>query len=174
MKKWILSIVIFIYASLAATAQEDSMKFYLDAPDTVAVGEAFEISFTSKNANGNFVEPNWGNLEQVRSSRTSSNMSIINGVTTSEKSWVYIVVIDKAGTFTINPASLVQKEHTLKTDWEKVVAIEGYVMPKRAQSPSPFGDFWGRKTPEKEKAAPKEEAPKKKKKFKRKKKTYRI
>ncbi len=174
--KFILAILT-IFISFGIHAQDD-VKFYVEVPDTVPKGEAFPVKFVLEDADGShFEQPEWTNLQYVSGPMNSTSFSIINGVSSSSVSYTYYVQASEEGTYTVNPASITVDGKIHKTDWEKVVVKEGFVLPKERDrwNDNFFGD-WGtrRRLPpqQADPSFPPQEEKKTKKKSK--KKTYRI
>ena len=90
----------------------DKVSFKAEAPMTATVGELFRVGFTvnAKPDNGTFQAPSFDNFEAVAGPSTShsSSTNIVNGKTTKSVSYgyTYVLVPQKAGTFTIGSASI--------------------------------------------------------------------
>ena len=154
---------------------QDEVRFHVEVPDTVPSGQTFKVSFILDNAQGNgFDVAEWKNFNVVSGPQTSSSFSIINDVSSKEMSFTYYLQAKKEGTFTINPATVFVDGEAIKTDWKKIVVLEGYEPKEKSNNPSsmfrewgsPFGDRPRNRQPEKP------IQPKKKKRTN--KKTYRI
>jgi len=74
----------------------------------VVVGTPFIIRATVAGDTQNLAEPLVKGVDQFGKQRTqvSSNISMINGVTTVSKEYVTVVAIDQEGTFTLGPAQI--------------------------------------------------------------------
>lgn len=164
---------LFLFVSISIFAQD--VRFHLEAPDTIPPNQTFQVSFVLENARTNdFDVAEWKNFTVVSGPQTSSSFSIINGVSSQEMSYTYYLQAKKEGTFTINPATVFVDGKAIKTDWKKIVVLEGFEIHSEPKGPetmfrewrSPFGN-----TPRK-KSQEDPVIPKKKKKSD--KKTYRI
>ncbi len=152
---------------------QDGPIFKVMAPDTVPLGERFEISFVLKNGQGDeFSPPDFIGFKIISGPNMSSSFSFMNGKSSQEVSYNYILEAEKTGTRAIEPAKISTDGKTLKSEMKKIAVVEGYVMPRKS---NPFDDFFNRRNdrffqwPERNETAP--SAPQEKKK---KKKTYRI
>lgn len=79
------------------------------AVDTVSVGVPFLVRLTIKDSNGTVSTPTISGLEPFEriDMRTSSQFTMINGRTSSEKSYLYTIRSHKPGRFVIGPAQVV-------------------------------------------------------------------
>ncbi len=172
MKRIYFTLFLGIIFSFNVSAQEAT--FNIMAPDTVPPNEIFEITFVLKNAKGSdFDAPDFNGFYVVSGPNMSSSYSFMNGQSSQELSYTFLVKAKETGTKTIGQSSIVVNEKRLKTDWTKIAVIEGFKMPKKKD---PFDDFFNRRDffDMPESISPKEENPYQKKKSKKKKKTYRI
>ena len=110
MKKILLSVVALM--AIFSVYGADKVSFKADAPMTATVGERFRVSFTvnAKPDSGTLTAPSFEGFDLLAGPTTSSSSSvqIINGKTTSKASYgyTYVLVPEKAGTFTIGSASI--------------------------------------------------------------------
>lgn len=104
------------------------------AKSTFGVGEQLEVDF-SINADGtNFTAPDFGNNFQVLSGpNMSTSMESINGATSVNVTYSYILAPVKEGTFTISAAAIVVNGHTLLTNQLKI-KVQGHA-PANQQAP---------------------------------------
>ena len=107
MKK-ILSIVLFVGIVLSAYA--DEVVFKAQAPNQVIAGRPFQLTY-SVNQNGRDLRaPEFTNFDHLAGPYTSvqSSSSFVNGQHTStfEQTYTYTLMAQRAGTFTIQPASI--------------------------------------------------------------------
>jgi len=140
MKKF-LCILSFIGMALGVYA--DEVVFKAQAPKQVIVGRPFQISFTVNHRSRDLQAPEFTDFDVLSGpySSTSSSTSFTNGHMTSsyEQTYTYMLMAQKAGTFTIGPA-------TVKVSGERIqsngVRIE--VLPEDQQaSNSPQGGQTG-------------------------------
>lgn len=103
-----LLISLFIAGQIYA---EDEVSLTVDAPDVVVVGDQFRLTFTVNTQDAdNFLAPSISGLSVLAGPYRSSgrNISVINGKMTnvSYLSYVYTLMAEKEGTFTIPAASI--------------------------------------------------------------------
>ncbi len=101
-------LLIFTMVSLASMA--DAIRFTMEAPNVVNVGEQFRLSFTVNDAGTDLQLPDLSNFEILMGPSTSqsSSFQMINGKTTQSVSFSYIFILRarSEGKFTIRPASI--------------------------------------------------------------------
>jgi len=109
MRRFVIILIAFVL-SYGLYAQ-DKVTFKASAPDAVAVGDQFRLSFvvTSQNIK-DFKAPSISNFEVLMGPTRSqqSSTQIINGTTTHSSSvtFTYILLANKEGNFTIPSASI--------------------------------------------------------------------
>ncbi len=82
----------------------------------VALGSAFEVSFSLKDAPGErFKAPDFADFKIVGGPNEVRGMSIINGRSSSHQTWTYELEPRRTGTFTIGAANIVAEGKTLTT-----------------------------------------------------------
>lgn len=163
----IKSILLFIAIFISGVVLGQSPEFNIIAPDTVPPHYNFEISYQLKNAKGtDFDYPEFDAFDLISGPNVSTQFSMINGETSQEMSYNYILKSKEPGTYTIAATTIFVEGKPFKTDWKKIVVEEGYVMPKKNNQQF---DFF--RDPFRDDRAPEKEF---KKDIKRKKKTYRI
>jgi hypothetical protein len=121
-------------------------KFTATASKTnVGVGEQFEIDF-SIDANGDRFTPPDLNIFQVMSGpNMSTSETMVNGSTTFNNTYSYIVAATKEGAFNIGAAAIIVNGHTLLSNHLKII-VKGHAPPgQQAQQqqmkvPDPFAD----------------------------------
>jgi len=96
---------------------------------TVKTGDRFKIEFKGSGDFTNFKAPNLSNFRVLSGPNQSTNMSWINGKTSSNVSYSYILMAVKEGEFTIGPAvaafnGKAYKTNTLKIKVTKGVAVQ--------------------------------------------------
>jgi hypothetical protein len=130
----ILLILLFIgYGAMA-----DNIKFTMEGPEAVAMGEQFRLSFTL-NENGSDLQlPDLSNFDVLMGPSTSqsSSIQIINGRTTQSTSFSYMFVLraKKEGKFTIRPASIKVGGKTYESNSLEIQVVKG--QPQQQQSAS--------------------------------------
>ncbi len=115
-KKQIISILLFL-ASCASIVVAQDVEFTVTAPNVVAVGEQFRLTYKLNARPQEFKPPSFEGFYILAgpSTSTSSSIQIINGQMTQtyEFTYTYILEATSEGKFTIDPASVIvsKKEH---------------------------------------------------------------
>ncbi|WP_183576246.1 BatD family protein [Mucilaginibacter sp. X5P1] len=86
----------------------------------VAVGEQFEVDFSLDGGGEHFIPPDFRGFQVLSGPNPSTSMTSINGVTTYNTTYGYIVTATKEGTLTIDAAAIVSAGHTLTTNSLKI------------------------------------------------------
>ncbi len=84
----------------AATSVAQKVEITLTAPSTVNTGQPFRVEVSANNQEVRLGTPTFEGM-QVMGKMQSSNMSFINGVSSVSVSYIYTVVADKPGKYTI-------------------------------------------------------------------------
>ncbi|MFM8451224.1 MAG: BatD family protein [Haliscomenobacter sp.] len=105
--------------------------------DTVWLGHYFKLTFTLKNGQGSkFTPPSFGSdVEWLSGPNTSTSISVVNGETTREQSFSYLVRPTTVGVLRVLPATIETEEGLLETE---SFAIS--VLPNEAGLPQPAVD----------------------------------
>ncbi|MFT6718854.1 MAG: hypothetical protein ACJAY8_001253, partial [Sphingobacteriales bacterium] len=109
--------VLFAFMALSSVmgwTQNGDFKAYVNQ-NPVNTGDRFKITFELSNAEGEITPPPMTDFQVVFGPSKSSNFSYVNGKSSKSVSISYTVVANRAGTFTIPPATAVTKKGTLKT-----------------------------------------------------------
>ncbi len=115
----LLAIYFTFFITYVSVSQQ--VKFYatINAKE-VFTDSYFSVKFTIENSEGNsFTPPDFYPFKVVSGPGTSSEVSIINGIRSSKKSYSYTLIAKKPGVYTIEPAKItiggqVYKSNTLK------------------------------------------------------------
>ncbi len=118
-------ILLLIFATLAAQAD---VTFTVVPPRQVIEGNRFAVTFRLQNAEGsslNAPQINGCTLLYGPSTSTMQSYQVVNGKATSTSSvdYTYTYRADKAGTFTIGPASIVADGKTYRTKETKFTVL---------------------------------------------------
>lgn len=108
MKRFIPIVILILFSAVTIYAQT---QFTAEAPAQVIAGQRFRVVFTLTNGDGENIQvPEFAGLDVLYgpARSQSSQISIINGKTTStkEESYTYTVVASKEGKFTIPSATI--------------------------------------------------------------------
>jgi hypothetical protein len=93
--------------------------------NSVKTGDRFQIQFTANTKISNFKAPNLSNFRVLSGPNQSTNMSWVNGKTTSSISYSYVLMAVKEGEFTIGPAVAVANGKAHKTNSIKIAVGKG-------------------------------------------------
>ena len=92
---------------------------------SVKTGDRFKIQFTSNTELGNFKAPELTDFRVLSGPNQSTQMSWVNGKTTSSISYTYILMAVKEGSFTIGPAVAISNGKVVKSNSLKIKVGKG-------------------------------------------------
>lgn len=113
--------VFFLISLIFATTLSFAQDFKIDvnAPQVVAVGEAFRVEFAMNGKPEDFTAPSFDSFEVLAgpSVSQSSSMSFVNGKRTSSSSYTYsyVLVASEKGNKEIGAASAINEKKTYKS-----------------------------------------------------------
>ena len=126
--------LVFIFlAFVTLSAFADEVVFKAQAPKQVVVGRPFQVTYTVNQRSRDLRAPEFTDFDVLSGpyTSTSSSTSFVNGKRTSsfEQTYTYMLMAQKAGTFTIGPA-------TVKVDGEQVQSngVRIQVLPEDEQA----------------------------------------
>ena len=126
--------LLFIFlAFVTLSAFADEVVFKAQAPKQVVVGRPFQVTYTVNQRSRDLRAPEFTDFDVLSGpyTSTSSSTSFVNGKRTSsfEQTYTYMLMAQKAGTFTIGPA-------TVKVDGEHVQSngVRIQVLPEDEQA----------------------------------------
>jgi hypothetical protein len=93
--------------------------------DVVKTGDRFKIQFAANTEVSNFKAPKLNNFRVLSGPNQSTQMSWVNGKTTSSISYTYILMAVKEGEFTIGPAVASVNGTAIKTNSLKIKVSKG-------------------------------------------------
>ncbi len=137
---------ILAFLLLWATVGFGQAKFTATASKTsVGMGEPFEVDFAI-NANGErFTPPDFTGFQVVQGPILSTSESMINGVTSFNNTYSFVLVATKESTYTIGAAAIVVNGHTMLSNALRI-KVKGQAPPQAQQQaqqmqvPDPFAD----------------------------------
>ena len=110
-------LIVLSFIGIALSAYADEVVFKASAPSQVIVGKPFQLTYTVNQRSRDLRAPEFTDFDVLAGpyTSTSSSTSFVNGHRTStfEQTYTYMLMAQKAGTFTISPA-------TVKVDGENV------------------------------------------------------
>lgn len=147
--KILLILLLVGYAAIA-----DNVRFTMESPEAVAVGDQFRLSFTLNETGSELQLPDLSNFDLLMGPSTSqsSSFQIINGKTTQSTSFSYIFVLraKKEGKFTIRPASIKVDGKTYESNSLEIQVVKGQPQQQpsaagqqgtQTQEPTPTGNI---------------------------------
>jgi hypothetical protein len=126
--------ILLVLASFASVGQDIGFYVATDAPILdastktyqVLSNSVFQVSFVVENGTGTeFSPPNFTGLSIISGPMTSTEVSIINGRKSEKRSFIYSIVGNKEGVYTIESASIKTSKGTLFTNPFKVKISKG-------------------------------------------------
>ena len=96
--------ICFLFLANYESLSQD-YKFFATVPDTVAMGEPFEVKFTLENVKGEIEAPEFYGLKIVGGPNQSYTTAIVNGDMSQSKSISYTVVAEEEGAWVIERAT---------------------------------------------------------------------
>lgn len=122
MKKIKILFVLLLSAITSVMAQ----KFVAQASKTtVAVGEAFQISYTLNTSGSNFKVPALKDFDVYSGPNQSTSMSFVNGAMSQSVTLSYVIAAKKEGKITIGPATVNVEGKTIQSNSLTFEVIKG-------------------------------------------------
>ncbi len=120
-------LLILTFVSYAALA--DNVRFVMEGPEVVAMGEQFRLGFTLNDKGTDLQLPDLSNFDVLMGPSTSqsSSFQMINGKTTQSVSFSYMFVLraKKEGKFTVRPASIKVDGKTYESNPLDIQVVKG-------------------------------------------------
>ena len=135
--------------------------FFVQFPDTVAVGHPFEVMFTLENGNGKIEAPEFFGLKVINGPNQSYSTSIVNGDSKQSMSIYFTLLAEEEGSWVIERAMVEIEGMFLETEPATIVVNkDGPLAPKATAKSDRFGfdDFFKKRfnqKPQLEKTKPK-------------------
>ncbi len=133
--KSIVTVIVFLLAGLAATAQEVTLT--VDAPESAIAGDRFRIIYTVNSTDGQFTPPKFDPAFTLQGPQqsTSRNVQWINGDVKSVVSvtLIYYAVVSEPGTYIIPEARFETKKLTVSSPARQIVITAGAQAPATGQ-----------------------------------------
>jgi hypothetical protein len=111
------------------SALGDNVRFVMEGPEAVTMGEQFRLGFTLNTTGSDLQLPDLSNFDVLMGPSTSqsSSFQIINGKTTQSVSFSYIFILraKKEGKFTIRPASIKVDGKTYESNSLEIQVVKG-------------------------------------------------
>lgn len=119
-------LIVIIYLFWGSNLLSQNSGFYLDVDrNPIEVGETFQLTLQLENMDASQIEiGDLAPFKIVGGPATSSSYSIINGKSTSSKSYKYILQATKKGSFILPAATAKWSGKTIKTNDVKIMVVE--------------------------------------------------
>jgi len=128
--------LLMIMMLIGFIAKADNIRFIMEGPEVVEMGEQFRLGFTLNERGTDLQLPDLSNFDVLMGPSTSqsSSIQIINGKTTQTSSFSYIFILraKKEGKFTIRPASIKVDGKTYESNTLNIQVVKG--QPQQQQS----------------------------------------
>lgn len=125
MYKVFLNLTLLLITISASMAQD--VELTLKAPSNASVGRPFRVELSINTQGAQLEEPRFDSNFRVLARGENTSMSFINGVTSIKSSYVYTVVANKAGKFTIHGGKAVKDGKTYTSNSATIDVEEGDV-----------------------------------------------
>jgi len=101
--------------------------------NTVATGDRFQIEFKINSKISGFTPPNLTNFRVLSGPNQSTNMSWVNGQTSTSLSYSYVLMAIKEGSFTIAPAKVIINGKTYNSNSIEITVQKGVQVQQQQQ-----------------------------------------
>ena len=120
-------LILFTFLGIALTGFADDVVFKAQAPKQVILGRPFQLTFTVNQRSRDFRAPEFTDFDVLSGpyTSTSSSQSFINGKRESvfEQTYTYMLMAQKAGKFTISPASVRVNGETVQSNGVRIEVL---------------------------------------------------
>ena len=135
--KRFLSIVLSL---ITLTVFADEVVFKAQAPKQVVVGRPFQVTYTVNQRSRDLRAPEFTDFDVLSGpyTSTSSSTSFVNGKRTSsfEQTYTYMLMAQKAGTFTIGPATVKVDGEQVQSNGVRIQVLPEDEQPAQSSQPS--------------------------------------
>ena len=101
--------------------------------NTVATGDRFQIEYKINSKISGFTPPNLTNFRVLSGPNQSTNMSWVNGQTSTSLSYSYVLMAIKEGSFTIAPAKVIINGKTYNSNSIEITVQKGVQVQQQQQ-----------------------------------------
>lgn len=136
----IIAIIGLIFGIGPWSSIEAQVKFYAQTNGSkVLEGSYIQVSFVLENANGSsFQTPDFKGFRIVGGPSQSSSTTINNGARSSSITYQYAIMAEKAGIYTIEPATIIVSGQKLQTEPLKIEVVKKSASSATSQAPDAF------------------------------------
>ncbi len=150
-------ITLLIVGMIRLSALSQSVSFELSTKTQVEVGEQFQVVLTLSAEGSNFSGPDFKGFDVLTGPMmsTSSSINIVNGRMdrSFNQTYTYIIMAQKAGEFTIGPASVTVNGNRLTSNKVTVRVTAGSANPGKAEVSGSNDDIFLKAVPDKRKVS---------------------
>ena len=135
--------IVLSFIGIALGAYADEVVFKAQAPKQVVVGRPFQLTFSVNQRSRDLRAPEFTDFDVLSGpyTSTSSSTSFVNGHRTSsfEQTYTYMLMAQKAGTFTIAPASIKVDGETYQSNGVRITVLPEDEQPSNSSQGSQAG-----------------------------------
>ncbi|MDB5013498.1 MAG: hypothetical protein JWQ25_1700, partial [Daejeonella sp.] len=133
-KSYWLSFALIFFVSLVFG---QNVKFIASvSSNPVAIGEQFEVTFSLTGSGEDFRPPSFRGFQILSGPNVSSSVTIVNGNMSSSNSYSYYLTAEKEGVFAIEPATILDNGHRLKSNSLQIRVVRGTASPNNSRAQS--------------------------------------
>ena len=129
---------ILLFIGIAFSAYADEVVFTAKAPNQVIAGQQFKLSYSVNQQSTDIQIPDFPNFSLLAGPYKSQQMSstFINGQYTNnyEETYTYTLIAQKAGTYTISPASIKVNGQKVQSNGVKIEVLPAGQQPENQSS----------------------------------------
>lgn len=133
--------IVFLLVGIAFNVFADEVVFKAQAPKQVIVGRPFQLTYSVNQRSRDLRAPEFTDFDVLSGpyTSTSSSTSFVNGKRTSsfEQTYTYMLMAQKAGTFTIGPATVKVDGENVQSNGVRIEVLPEDQQPSQPQQQSP-------------------------------------
>ena len=133
--------IVFLLVGIAFNVFADEVVFKAQAPKQVIVGRPFQLTYSVNQRSRDLRAPEFTYFDVLSGpyTSTSSSTSFVNGKRTSsfEQTYTYMLMAQKAGTFTIGPATVKVDGENVQSNGVRIEVLPEDQQPSQPQQQSP-------------------------------------
>ena len=132
--------IVLLFIGIALGVYADDVVFKAQAPSRVIVGRPFQLTYSVNHRSRDLRAPEFTNFDLLAGpyTSTSSSTSFVNGHRTSsfEQTYTYTLMAQKAGTFTIAPATVRVDGDNIQSNGVRITVLPEDEQPAQANQSS--------------------------------------
>ncbi len=140
----LLTVVLCFTISTTSNAQEGSFSCSI-YQDTLLIGNYMVVEYVAENLSGDYVAPDFTDLNVISGPNMSTSMQFINGKTTQTIRYSYYIKPETTGTYFIPPAYYYNGEESFETEpleFEVIENPEGIITQPKQKNEGFNSDFF--------------------------------